>query len=241
MVKRETVVRGDYKGMAEYLAGFISEKTASLPENVALNLALSGGKTPKSVFDQMRIRYSEQINWKRICIFQVDERCVPPDDPESNSGMIRQYLLHGLGFPEHQFFRMKGESEPESEARRYGQALSDNLPHVGKWPVLDVILLGLGSDGHTASLFPDDHTLLRSERDCVVSRHPESRRMRITLTLPVINHARNQLFVVTGAEKALTVREIYSGNPDEHFPASLVAPSEGEQIWLLDKQAAMLL
>lgn len=232
------IVCKDSSGMAEYLAGFIAKKTSSLPRSAFFNIALSGGNTPKVIFEEISHRYGNQIELDRIRFFQVDERCVPPDHPESNFRMIKESLLDGLNIPADQVFRISGENDPVPEADRYGKMLSENLPKEGKWPVFDLILLGLGNDGHTASLFPGDETAIQSQRCCEVTIHPQSGRQRITLTLGVINHALDQIFLVTGREKAAIVDRILLGAMDKKFPASLVRAGKGRQIWLLDSEAA---
>jgi 6-phosphogluconolactonase len=235
------IVCKDSSEIAEYLAGFIAGKTSSLPRGTFLNIALSGGNTPEMIFKEISLRFGNQIDLDRIRFFQVDERCVPPDHPESNFRMIKESLLDGLNIPPDQVFRISGENDPAPEADRYGKILSENLPTDGKWPVFDLILLGLGNDGHTASLFPGDETALQSRQLCEVTNHPQSGRQRITLTLRVINHALDQIFLVTGLEKADIVARVLEGTPEKKYPASLVKAGNGRQIWLLDTEAAELL
>jgi len=241
MSQKEIITFEDTGGMAGFLSSFIAAQTETLTAGQLLNIALSGGNTPKTIFEKVRLQHREQINWQRIRFFQVDERCVSPDDPQSNYRMISESLLEGLGFPENQFIRMKGENDPEREATRYEELLREILPSEGGWPVFDLILLGLGNDGHTASLFPGDEAILRSLNCCEVAKHPESRQNRITLTLPVINHARTILFLVTGQEKAEVVANIFRQKIDLTLPASLVNPAFGAVTWLIGKEAALLI
>jgi 6-phosphogluconolactonase len=241
MNKKEIITFEGNCGMAGFLADFIVQEINGLPSDQFLNIALSGGNTPKAIFEQIRLHHKEKIDWHRIRFFQVDERGVPPDDPQSNYRMISESLLGGVDFPVDQFIRMRGEADPQEEAQRYAQRMKEILPSDETWPIFDLILLGLGNDGHTASLFPGDEAILISGEWCEVAQHPESGQKRITLTLPVINHARYQIFLVTGHEKAVKVNELIEGNPGKHYPASLVTPEKGDQIWLLDQHAARLL
>jgi 6-phosphogluconolactonase len=238
MLHKEIIVLPGLEEMAEYLAGQISEKLATGNDEKSLNIALSGGTTPKLIFEHIVRRYKEQIKWNRIRFFQVDERCVPPDAPESNYRMILHHFLEGLNFPEDQFFRMRGENDPQEEAGRYGKILIENLPVADKWPVFDMILLGMGEDGHTASLFPGDSHVLNSLNYCEVAIHPQTGMKRITLTLPVLNRAKHLVFVVTGRGKAGIVSEIIHNQDKNIYPASWINPGKGTLTWLLDKNAA---
>jgi 6-phosphogluconolactonase len=150
-------------------------------------------------------------------------------------------LLNVLKIPDHLVFRMMGENDPVREATRYSGVLAENLPAESGWPAFDLLLLGLGSDGHTASLFPGDNKTLESGNLCEVAIHPQTAQKRITLTLPVINHAGNILFLVTGKEKAEIISTIFRNKRHTNLPASLVQPAFGNVTWLLDQEAASLI
>ncbi len=241
MNQKEIITFEDHCRMAGFLADFVATQINGLPPSQFLNIALSGGSTPKTIFEQIRLQHREQTDWHRIRFFQVDERCVPPDDPQSNYRMIMENLLDGLDFPDDQFIRMRGEEDPQEEAQRYGQLMKEILPSDGEWPVFDLILLGLGNDGHTASLFPGNDGILRTLQWCEVAHHPGSGQARITVTLPVINHAHHILFLVTGKEKAEIVSDVIRQKEGLSLPASLVNPASGKITWLISKEAALLI
>ena len=241
MSNKEIIVLPGVEEMSEFLVTLIRDKVNAANKGEPVNIALSGGTTPKLIFENMVKRYKERIKWERIRFFQVDERCVPPDSPESNYLMIRKHLLDGLNIPEDHFFRIKGENNPQDEAVRYGKILIENLPMESKYPVFDLVLLGLGEDGHTASLFPGDTVVLKSQNYCEVAVHPQTGQKRITLTLPIFNHARQVVFMVTGKGKAAIVAEIIQYPEKKRLPASLVNTGKEKLTWLLNTEAAGIL
>jgi 6-phosphogluconolactonase len=205
-------------------------------------LALSGGSTPKTWFEVLAEDYRDTLPWEALRFYWGDERCVPPTHPDSNYGMTREHLLQKVGVAEPQVFRIRGEAPPAQEAARYGQVLRDTLPESRGWPVLDLVVLGLGEDGHTASIFPHEAHLWDAPQCCAVATHPGSGQQRITLTGGVINQATRVVFLVTGRNKAERVLEITQGlEGSEKYPASLVATGSGRLLWLLDADAAALL
>lgn len=203
------------------------------------SIALSGGSTPKVWFDLLAAGYRDTLPWKELFFFWGDERCVPPEDPESNYGMTRRHLLEKVPVPGDHIHRIRGEAPPEAEAIRYGQVLQDHLPLQGSMPRFDLVVLGMGADGHTASIFPHEISLWDAASPCVVATHPESGQKRISITGGVINNARQVVFLVTGIEKAERVRQIHHGLAgSEELPAARVAPKGGSLLWLLDAGAA---
>ena len=178
--------------------------------------------------------------WIKFKVFWVDERCVPPDDPESNYGMAHHHLFRHVDIPKNQIYRIKGEYDPRSEQERYESILRENIPLKNGLPKFDLIILGMGSDGHTASIFPDQMELFNSENLCEVSEHPEKGQKRITLTGKVINNAHNVVFLVTGDQKAPVLSQIINDNK-QNLPASLVYPAHGLLEWYLDASAAKYL
>jgi 6-phosphogluconolactonase len=202
--------------------------------------ALSGGSTPRRLYELLA---SPEIRlpWERIHFFQVDERCVPPDSPESNYRMVREAFLSHTAFPEANFHRMKAELRDREAACA---AYSDELARVlgvapGEWPRLDLIFLGMGSDGHTASLFPGSPALNERTLWVAPSFNERLNSHRLTLTLPVLNAAAEIIFLVSGADKAQTLQAVLkSRGGDRSLPASLVRPARGCVTWFVDLAAA---
>ena len=205
-----------------------------------VNIALSGGSTPKKLFEVLKESYLNVINWEKISFYWVDERCVSPDNPESNFGEADRILFKYLP-DKSNIHRIKGEDDSDSESERYSDLLKNNLKSENGFPVLDLILLGLGEDGHTASIFPDQMQLLLSDKICKVAFNPYSGQKRITLTGKVLNNAKNLIFMVTGKNKAEVVKNIFDGNKESiNYPASYIK-NENEVIWYIDKEAGSFL
>ena len=222
---------------AQDFASYFSEWVKDKPR---VHLALSGGSTPKVLFRHWADQYSEKIDWEKIHFFWGDERCVPPDHEESNFRMAYELLLKPLNIPEGHIHRIRGEAAPEAEAERYGQVLKQHLPARRNLPAFDIVLLGMGEDGHTASIFPNQMELLTESAPCAVATHPETGQQRITLTGPVLNNASEVVFLVTGPGKAEKVKEIIeNGAHSLRYPAAHVAPKEGKLQWYLDEAAAL--
>jgi 6-phosphogluconolactonase len=206
-------------------------------------LALSGGSTPKMLYETLtRHEWRTEFDWPNILFLFGDERCLPPDHPDSNFGMASSALFAPLRIPGHQISRMRGEHpDPATAARDYEDRIRTMTgcpaPVV---PRLDVVLLGLGNDGHTASLFPNTPALLNRTKLVTVGQSPSGVTSRLTITLAVINQANVVVFLVTGSGKAQIVRSILesSTDADRRLPASMVRPERGRLIWLLDSSAA---
>ena len=204
-------------------------------------VALAGGSTPAPVYRGLVASdYAQSIDWSRVHVFFGDERCVPPDHVDSNYRSAREALLdHAPLLPQH-IYRMRGEDDPKQAARAYEHLLAQASPDAP--PVLDLICLGMGEDGHTASLFPGADALHERHRTVLAQYGGAARGWRITLTLPVINAARRVVFLVQGAGKAETLRRVLQGprQPDV-LPAQGVRPTSGELCWLVDAAAAAAL
>ena len=206
------------------------------------NVAISGGSTPKSLFKILADKHKDKINWKAIHFFWVDERCVSPDDKESNFGMTKKILFDNVDIPEENIHRIKGENIPEKEAGRYSAVLEKYLKFENGLPRFDLILLGIGTDGHTASIFPDQLELFNSKNFCAVTVHPESGQKRVTLTGNVINNGARVVFMITGENKANIAAEIIKKKSGyEKYPSAHVNPLKGIYEWYLDSNAAKLL
>jgi len=217
---------------------FLSSARTALTMQGRFTAALSGGMTPIPFFRRLAQEASGSgITWEKVHLFQSDERCVPPDHPESNFRLTREHLLARLPAPGPVVHRIPGELPPEEAACVCEADLAREFPGPGM-PKFDMIWLGVGSDGHTASLFPGSHQQGSAGRTAVAVAPQGSNHPRVTLTLPVINNARHVVFLVTGAAKADIVAAILAGSGGEHFPAALVAPPEGMLTWLLDAEAA---
>jgi 6-phosphogluconolactonase len=204
-------------------------------------IALSGGSTPRRLYQILASPpHAETIAWDRWHIFWSDERCVPPDHQDSNFRMARQALLDHVPVPPAQVYRMRGEVAPEKAAREYETAVLN----VFQTPVpsFDLILLGIGDDGHTASLFPGSEALLENQRLVMANLAPSPPVHRITFTLPLINAAKVVAFLDTDESKAEVLRRVLEPAPGEDvLPAARVRPTKGIVHWFLTKEAASLL
>lgn len=218
--------------IAEALLGKIKELLDNRPGHVTI--ALSGGETPKAVFKYWAQHGSSALDWSRLRFFWVDERCVPSTSDESNYGVAKRLLFDALPITSEQITEVRGEEFPNDEARRLDARLQELLPTSNGTPVFDLVLLGMGTDGHTASIFPGQMNLLYSPYSYNIGIHPATGQRRITLSGKVINNARTVIFVVTGPDKATVVREIQtqSGNWKE-YPASYIEPA-GQLLWYVD-------
>jgi 6-phosphogluconolactonase len=222
----------------EATQGFIDLVSDNAAHGRISTVALSGGSTPRRLYE-MLADSGLGIEWSHVHLFQVDERCVSPDDAESNFRMMREALLSRIAIPQPNFHRMVAELPDRDEvARLYGEEIAKTLTaKTGAWPRFDLIFLGMGADGHTASLFPDSAAL--EERNVAVCANysPRLGTHRITLTFPVLNAAAEVIFLVAGEDKSETLRKILEG-PDGRFPAQGVKPANGALSWFADKAAA---
>ena len=220
------------KGFTEFFIDLLNQKGGRF------SIALSGGSTPKVWFEYLAQISKDDVDWGRVHLYWGDERCVPPDNEDSNYGMTKKYLLDFIDIPEKNIHRIKGELKPKEASAQYDRELKANLSE-GNIPVFDLVILGLGDDGHTASIFPHEIDLWDSDDFCVVATHPTSGQQRVSLTGKVINSARSVAFLVTGISKAEKIHEILEINDDQSiYPASLVNPVEGMLYWFLDSLAA---
>jgi 6-phosphogluconolactonase len=231
-----------FNGIDE-LSHFFAQKIADDIQQISsgnfYSIALSGGSTPRKVFEYMALNFKVQIDWQKVQVFWSDERCVDPENEESNYRMAKECLLDLVPIPQDNIFRIFGEADPSEEAERYSEVIMKNIPLFGSIPQFDLIMLGLGDDGHTASIFPGNLHLFDSYKLCVVAVNPYSKQKRITITGRIINAAENVIFLVTGAAKAETVARIIEQKVGwNKLPASKVDPIDGNLFWLLDRQAA---
>ncbi len=216
--------------------GHVLAKAVRLRGRAAL--ALSGGGTPRLYLpllaDESRL---STIPWELISVFWADERCVPPDHPESNYKTANDLLLSKVPIPAHSIHRIRGELPPKEAAAHYVQELS---VYFGGLPRFDLLLLGIGTDGHTASLFPDTADLYAADYACAIYA-PAFGKWRVTLTLPVLNNAAHVMFIVSGSGKASVMRKLMDAEIRRDFPAGRVRPGNGKLTWICDSGAASLL
>jgi len=209
------------------------------------SVAISGGKTPQAFLSLLASpEFSGGIPWENTHIFQVDERSVPPDHPQSNYRMIRESLLAAVPSAAAHFHRMKAEQQDRDAAsEEYAAELGNTMmPAEGQAPRFDLIFLGMGPDGHTASLFPGSKAIAERSRWVCPNYVEKLQAYRLTLTFPVLNAASEVVFVVSGPDKAEALRQVLEGPRNlDHYPAQGVHPEHGKATWLVDDAAARLL
>jgi 6-phosphogluconolactonase len=206
-------------------------------------IAISGGSTPKATFQLLgdpAQPWRQRMPWDRLELYWVDERCVLPDHPDSNYRMTREALLDHVPLQPEQIHRMQGELDPEEAAARYESELRNTFRLEGaETPNFDLLALGMGPDGHTASLFPHSAAIHELGRLSVANHVANKDAWRITLTWPVINHARSVFFLIAGADKAAVLKEVLTGPRDvERLPSQLIRPAGGILTLILDNAAA---
>ncbi|PTB94544.1 6-phosphogluconolactonase [Marivirga lumbricoides] len=226
----------DGEKLSEEFANFFLRETQNKP---VFHIALSGGSTPKILFDLLAKEYATKFNWQTIHFWWGDERCVPPTDDESNYKMTKELLIDKIAIPPQNIHRILGENAPEKEAIRYTKEIEGIIPAKNGLPRFDLMLLGMGPDGHTASIFPNQIELIKAEPICAVATHPESGQKRVTLTGATINNSAEIAFLVTGANKAEKIQEIFNKEGDyKKYPAAHIKATDGKLSWYLDESAA---
>ena len=236
---------------AAALARRTAEQFVQIAEDAVANrgrarIAISGGSTPKAAFQLLADPgqpWLKRMPWEKLDIYWVDERTVPPDHPDSNYRMTREAMLDRVPLKPEQVHRMEGELEPEVAAARYESLLRNTFRLEGaETPRFDLIALGMGDDGHTASIFPHTEAIHELGHLVTANRVPQKDTWRITLTWPVINQGSSVFFLIAGKNKAELVREVFTGPRDpERLPSQLIWPSSGILTLILDKDAAALL
>ncbi len=217
-------------------AGFMLEQArTALAERGEFRIALSGGNTPRPVYAEFG-RISRDLPWERVRFTFGDERCVPPDDAESNFRMARESLFEPFAVPEKSILRIRGEIDPPLAAQEYEDALALLATQSGETIYRhDLMLLGMGDDGHTASLFPGTGALEEQVRRVVANFVPKFEAWRLTMTLPLLNQSRQVLFLVKGDKNPELLERVLSGAED--FPASRVQPTTGQLTWMIGTSA----
>ena len=239
MVDHEIVLCRDIAELSRQSAERFSQLAPESVEGAGrMSVALSGGSTPKHLYSLLASPdYSNRIRWNNVELFWGDERCVPPDHPESNFRMAQEALLSRIQIPAENIHRMSGEIQPQAAAAEYEKELQKFFAlNSGGLPRFDLILLGIGEDGHTASLFPGSNALNETKRLVVAPFIEKLKSFRLTLSLPVLNNAANLGFLVAGPSKADAVKQAFSGSSD--LPAARVQPVNGKLTWLITRDAA---
>lgn len=210
--------------------------------NNAFYVALSGGSTPKAFYSILREKYQSQIHWENIHFYWVDERMVPSGHPDSNYGEAKRLLFNDFCIPESNIHPIMGDCEVSKECERYANLLKTSLPQQSGLPQFDLVLLGIGEDGHTASIFPDQKNLFETDSFTAAVSHPLTKQSRITLSGKVINNSLQVSFLVTGEEKSAVTGKIINHLPgSDNFPAAQIKPVSGNVSFYLDKSAASVI
>lgn len=220
---------------------FTSSVVAAANARGIARVAISGGTTPKAMFALLASdAFAKRVPWDKLDLYWVDERCVGPEDADSNYRMTKEALLSKVPLAEDRIHRMEGELEPEEAAARYEAAIRNGFRLEGaETPTFDLVLLGMGDDGHTASLFPHTEALNDMTHIVVANHVPQKDTWRITLTWPVINQGREVAFLIEGAGKAQVLHDVFEGPyQPETYPSQIIRPASGKLTLLLDSAAA---
>ncbi len=237
-LRRLTTPQDLFRAAAEEVIGAANHAMA---QRGRFTIALSGGSTPKNLYALIAANAATSLPWDRMFFFWGDERHVPPDDPDSNYRMAKEALLSKVPIPAANIFRVPAENpDAAAAAEIYEETLRKFFaPAPGEFPRFDVILLGMGPDGHTASLFPETAALRENSRLVVANWVEKLKTSRITFTLPLLNASRCVAFLVSGIDKAAALHEVLEGSAaGEKYPSKLVRPSNGKLIWMVDRAAA---
>ena len=230
----------DTEALAEAAAGeFVDAARSDIGARGRFLVALAGGRTPIGMYGRLASGpLRDEVDWSRVEFFTSDERAVPPDHPDSNFGMARRALLDPLGIDPRRIHRMRGEAtDLDAAAREYDEEL---VTVAGRPPILDLVLLGMGADGHTASLFPGTDALSETSRWVVASAGPGSGSRRLTLTFPAILSARRIMVLVSGADKGETLRRLKENSELAALPAARLHEAGSRIAWLVEAEAARL-
>ena len=242
-VQPQIILTNDPGELARTAAGIFRTTAKDCVTQINLfTVAISGGSTPRGMHRLLAEEpYRSDIPWKKTHVFWVDERCVPEDDPASNFGLARKDFLEQILIPPEQIHPMPGEFSPEEGAKKYQEEMERAFQIQEKdFPIFDLIFLGMGKDGHTASLFPGAKSADELDRWVIAVKGGSPKVYRLTLTYGVLNRAKRVYFLVSGKEKAPMVRTVLE-DKDACLPAQKIQPVQGKATWLLDKEAASLL
>ncbi|MDX1378914.1 MAG: 6-phosphogluconolactonase [Anaerolineales bacterium] len=230
----------DMEGLSHNAAAlFVDRSVEAIAERGRFLAALNGGSTPTRLFQLLGTEYHNKVDWEKVHIFWGDERCVPPDDPGSSYKQAWDAFLSDVPIPESNIHRVKGELDPNIASNDYALVLQDFAESPFDFPRFDLVYLGMGEDGHTASLFPGSPVDVSRPTLPVTANYQDRPADRVTLTPLVFNQARTIAFMLTGDKKAVTLAEVLNGryNP-ERYPAQRIKPKDGMLLWLVDEDAA---
>jgi len=232
--RRDFAILDDKEATITYsIEHFLQIAEKAIEDRGMFTVALSGGSTPKAIYEGLaKPKYRNRIDWSRVLLFWSDERCVSPDHPDSNYRMAMKAGLEILGISTNHLFRMKGEGDEEKNARDYDQLIKENVPEQR----FDLVMLGMGEDGHTASLFPKTHGLHTVERYAIANFLPEKDVWRLTLTYQCINAARHIAIYVIGKNKLPTLKQVFISPYDpDHLPIQRIGTPENKALWITDQ------
>jgi 6-phosphogluconolactonase len=239
-MKPEIRVFKDLEDLSHSAANlFIEQAAQSIAARNRFFVALNGGSTPTRLFQLLATEYQNQVDWSKVHIFWGDERCVPPEDSGSSYGQARDVLLSRVPIPDANIHRVKGELGPVEASSDYSLTLKGFAAPPLDWPRFDLVYLGMGEDGHTASLFPGSPVEVTEPTLPVTAHYQDRPANRVTLTAIVFNSARMVVFMATGEKKAITFAQVLSSryNPAQ-YPAQRINPNDGRLFWLVDEAAA---
>jgi 6-phosphogluconolactonase len=220
---------------------FVEQAGRAIAERGRFLVALNGGSTPNRLFELLATDFHDNVDWQSVHLFWGDERCVPPEDPGSSYGQAREIWLSRVPLPDANIHRIQGELGPAQAASDYALTLKEFASPPDDWPRFDVVYLGMGEDGHTASLFPGSPVKVTEPTLPVTARYQDRPANRVTLTPIVFNSARMVVFMATGEKKAVTLAGVLSDThtrDPETYPAQRIQPEAGRLIWLVDEAAA---
>jgi 6-phosphogluconolactonase len=241
-MKPEVRIFKDLEALSRAAADLFTEQAAqSIAERDRFLVALNGGGTPTRLFQLLATDFRDRVDWSKVHVFWGDERCVPPDDPGSSYGQAQDVLLSRVPIPDGNIHRIKGELGPPEASKDYSLILKQFASAPLEWPRFDLVYLGMGEDGHTASLFPGSAVDVSEPAIPVTAHYQDRPANRVSLTPVVFNSAHTVTFMATGEKKAQTVAEVLSDTRTRNpapYPAQRIKPNDGRLIWLVDEAAA---
>jgi 6-phosphogluconolactonase len=239
-MKLEIRIFKDLEKLSKDAANLFLEKSSeAIAERGRFLVALNGGGTPARLFSMLASDYKDRVDWAHVHVFWGDERCVPPDNPGSSYGQARELFLSKVSIPEENVHRVKGELSPTEASREYALVLKEYSSPPLDFPRFDLVYLGMGEDGHTASLFPGSPTDVNDPTVAVTAHYQDRPANRVSLSPLVFNNARTIVFMVTGEKKAVTLAKVLSDRFDpEKYPAQRISVKNGDLLWLIDEEAA---
>lgn len=236
--RRNIEIPGDKDQTIRYcVQHFIRVANESIIKKGHFFVALSGGNTPKAIYEELsRPENASKIDWKLVSLFWSDARCVPPTHSDCNYKMAMDSGFAKLAIPQNQIFRMKGEQPPQEAGEEYDAIIRKHVPNCS----FDLMMLGMGEDGHTASLFPFTKALHVKDREATANFVPQKQAWRLTVTFECINRSKNSVIYVLGASKADTIHRVLIGpNKPDELPIQRVGTAEHKALWIMDDQAAV--